>query len=138
MLSGGYLQPVGASVKSHSASTSVSFADRRYWGKTTTDIITEAVIKSLSGTELSNSGKSKTFAGLNLTDNENYVFAYPASYGDVSVITHTQGGASFGVKDAFVKTQVEITNAAGAKVLYNVYCTTTPGKFKDNSTVAFS
>lgn len=137
-LSGGYLQPVGASAKTHSASIGVSFADRRYWGKTTTDTITEAVIKSLTGTELSNSGKSKTFSGLNLTDSENYVFAYPASYGDVSVVTHTQGGASFGVKDAFVKKQVEITNAAGAKVLYNVYCTTTPGKFKDNSTVAFS
>lgn len=137
-LSDGYLQPVGASTKSHSASTSVQFADRRFWGKTTTNVITEAVIKSLSGTELSNSGKSKTFTGLNLTDSENYVFAYPASYGDVSVVTHTQGGASFGVKDAFVKTQVEVTNAAGAKITYNVYCTTTPGKFKENSSVAFS
>lgn len=137
VLSGGYLQPETATTKTHSASTKVQFADRRYWGKATTSAITEAVLKSLSGTELSNS-KSKTVTGLNLTDSEYYVFAYPASYGDLSVITHTQGGASFGVKDAFVKKTVEVTNAAGAKITYNVYCTTTPGKFKENSSVAFS
>lgn len=136
-LDGGYLQPVGASAKSHSTSTKVQFADRRYWGKATTSEITEAVLKSLLSTEISN-GKNKTVTGLNLTDSEYYVFAYPASYGDLSVITHTQGGASFGVKDAFVKKTVEVTNVAGAKITYNVYCTTTPGKFKENSSVAFS
>lgn len=137
VLSDGYLQPEEASTKSHSASTKVQFADRRYWGKATTSAITETVLKSLSGTELSN-GKSKTITGLNLTDSEYYVFAYPASYGDISVVTHTQGGASFGVKDAFVKKTVDVTNVAGAKITYNVYCTTTPGKFKENSSVAFS
>lgn len=136
-LNDGYLQPVGASAKSHSASTKVQFADRRYWGKATTSAITESVLKSLPSTEIAN-GKTKTVTGLNLTDSEYYVFAYPASYGDLSVITHTQGGASFGVKDAFVKKTVEVTNVAGAKITYNVYCTTTPGKFKENSSVAFS
>lgn len=143
-LNGGYLHTTSSST-ANTASTStykVKFHNKRYFGATTESNITEAVLKSLQSDTMgcdSGSGfKSKTFSNLNQTGDVRLVFAYPAKAGDVSTITYKLGTVSAGVKDGFIKTTVDVTNAAGKKITYNVYTQEKVNAYIDNCSVTFA
>ena len=130
------LMVVGSDVKPASgndtktASASVHFYHRRYFGLASTSNITADVIKGLSKTDLNNSRTAK-LEGISATDAQYYVIAYPKIMGELTKIV--QNGATPLLNGGFVKSEVTVTNAAGASIVYLVYRTVNPGALKDNS-----
>lgn len=108
-----------------SASHKITFLYKRYWGVTTATTITESIIKDLKDSELTSS-KSKTITGVTAQKGEYYVIAYPTALGELSGII--QNGAT-PVLDAFTRTTVSVTNAAGYAQNYYVYRTNKDGAF---------
>jgi hypothetical protein len=127
---------VGSDVKPASgndtktASASVHFYHRRYFGLASVSNITADVIKGLSKTDLNNSRTTK-LEGISATDAQYYVIAYPKAMGELSKIV--QNGATPLLNGGFEKSEVTVTNAAGASIVYLVYRTVNPGALKDNS-----
>lgn len=130
------LMVVGSDVKPASgndtktASVSVHFYHRRYFGLASTSSITADVIKGLSKTDLNNSRTAK-LEGISATDAQYYVIAYPKIMGELTKIV--QNGATPLLNGGFEKSEVTVTNAAGASIVYLVYRTVNPGALKDNS-----
>lgn len=130
------LMVVGSDVKPASgndtktASASVHFYHRRYFGLASTSSITADVIKGLSKTDLNNSRTAK-LTGISATDAQYYVIAYPKAMGELTKIV--QNGATPLLNGGFEKSEVTVTNAAGASIVYLVYRTVNPGALKDNS-----
>ncbi len=112
------------------ATAKVRFLHRRYWGLTTEKTVTAAVVKALSGTDLNNT-KTAKLTGISATDAQYYVIAYPKAMGDLSKIV--QNGATPLLDGGFVKSEVNVTNAAGVAIAYYVYRTDKPGALKNNS-----
>jgi hypothetical protein len=110
---------------SASASHKITFLYKRYWGVTTATTITESIIEGLKDSELTSS-KSKTITGVTAQKGEYYVIAYPTALGELSGII--QNGAT-PVLDAFTRTTVSVTNAAGYTQNYYVYRTINDGAF---------
>lgn len=113
------------------AQRNVSFTTRRFWGVTTEATITETVIKSLNN-ELG--GKAATKTGITATASQYFVYAYPKSLGALSTII--QDGAT-PVLGAFTRSELTITNAAGASVDLYVYRANNLGAFT-NAQLQFS
>ena len=84
----------------------------------------------MPSTELNNS-KGGNFRNISASDTQYWVLAYPAALGDLTKIV--QNGATPLLNGGFVKTQVDVVNAAGKTVKYNVYKTEKPGALKDSS-----
>lgn len=130
------LMVVGSDVKpasgndSKSATATVSFYHRRYFGLASVSNITADVIKGLSKTDLNNSRTAK-LTDISATDAQYYVIAYPKAMGELTKIV--QNGATPLLNGGFVKSEVTVTNAAGASIVYLVYRTVNPGALKDNS-----
>ena len=130
------LMVVGSDVKPASgndtktASASVHFYHRRYFGLASTSSITADIIKGLSKTDLNNSRTAK-LEGISATDAQYYVIAYPKAMGELTKIV--QNGATPLLNGGFEKSEVTVTNAAGASIVYLVYRTVNPGALKDNS-----
>ena len=112
------------------ATAKVRFLHRRYWGLTTEKTVTAAVVKALSGTDLNNT-KTAKLTGISATDAQYFVIAYPKAMGDLSKIV--QNGATPLLDGGFVKSEVNVTNAAGVAIAYYVYKTDKPGALKNNS-----
>lgn len=104
---------------------SVTFRSRLFSGVVATNSPTEAQLKALAGNELV-SGRGTTKTGITATASQYYVYAYPASLGDLTGII--QDGAT-PVLGAFTKKTVSVTNAAGYAQSYNVYVSNNPGAF---------
>ena len=135
MVSGTDVKPASG-FDTTSASTSVTFLDRLYYGVSTVPAseFTEDDIKSLSNTALVSS-KAKTVTGISCESTQYYVYAYPASLGALSTII--QDGAT-PVLGAFTHvTTLSITNDAGKEVAMYVYVSNNPGAFT-NAKLAFS
>ena len=113
------------------AQRSVSFTTRRFWGVTTEATITESVIKTLNN-ELG--GKAVTKTNITATPSQYFVYAYPKSLGALSTII--QDGAT-PVLGAFTRSELTITNAAGASVDLYVYRANNLGAFT-NAQLQFS
>lgn len=130
------LMVVGSDVKPASgndtktASANVHFYHRRYFGLASVSNITADVIKGLSKTDLNNSRTAK-LTGISATDAQYYVIAYPKAMGELTKIV--QNGATPLLNGGFEKSEVTVTNAAGASIVYLVYRTVNPGALKDNS-----
>lgn len=116
-----------------SASVTITFLYKRYWGVTTSASITESVIKGLASSELT-STKSKTITGVTANSSQYYVIAYPKALGALSSII--QDGAT-PVLSAFTQTTVSVTNAAGYTQDYYVYRSNNVGAFT-NAKLALS
>ena len=113
------------------AQKSVSFTTRRFWGVTSEATITEGVINSLNN-ELG--GKAVTKTDIIATASQYFVYAYPKSLGALSTII--QDGAT-PVLGAFTRSELTITNAAGASVDLYVYRANNLGAFT-NAQLQFS
>ena len=129
MVSGTDVKPASGN-DTKTASTSVHFYHRRYFGLASTSSITADVIKGLSKTDLNNSCTAK-LTGISATDAQYYVIAYPKAMGELTKIV--QNGATPLLNGGFVKSEVTVTNAAGVSIVYLVYRTVNPGALKDNS-----
>lgn len=129
MVSGTDVKPASGN-DTKTASSSVHFYHRRYFGLASTSSITADVIKGLSKTDLNNSRTAK-LTGISATDAQYYVIAYPKAMGELTKIV--QNGATPLLNGGFVKSEVTVTNAAGASIVYLVYRTVNPGALKDNS-----
>jgi hypothetical protein len=96
-----------------SASTTVAFRNKRYWGVSPEESLDNAGILALSGSEFAtNFNKAVTY---NATGGRFLYFAFPASFGIPSHVT--VGGLSFTDFSADV---VSVTNASGHIENYNV------------------
>ena len=129
MVSGTDVKPASGN-DTKTASASVHFYHRRYFGLASTSSITADVIKGLSKTDLNNSRTAK-LEGISATDAQYYVIAYPKAMGELTKIV--QNGATPLLNGGFEKSEVTVTNAAGASIVYLVYRTVNPGALKDNS-----
>lgn len=104
--------------KTATASTSFTFAPRRFWGRSALSTPTETIIEAVAGgsSELSTSRAKSNFTVT--ASGSNYVyFAYPAFYGDLTSIVI--GG--FESIDSFTKTFLTVTNTFGYSTAYNIY-----------------
>ena len=126
MVSGSNVVPASG-MDTSSASKSVTFADRFYYGASAS-AISEGVIKAL--TNDLNAVNSRTISNVTTNGTEYYMMAYPSSLGDISTII--QDGAT-PVLGAFTKSTLDITNSAGLSVKLNVYRSNNPGAFTNNS-----
>lgn len=126
MVSGTNVIPASG-MDTSSASKSVTFADRFYYGATSSSV-SESIIKTL--TNDLNAVNGRTISGVTTESTEYYIIAYPSTLGDISTII--QDGAT-PVLGAFTKSELPITNAAGLGVTLNVYRSNNPGAFTNNS-----
>ncbi len=99
---------------SASASASITFFNRRFWGASDSATLDSAGVVGLASSELSNArGKSLSVDGG--ADPGKYIFfAYPAALGDPASYK------IFGFDEEPVKTTVSVTTAAGATLDYIV------------------
>ena len=111
------------------ASVSVVFRHRRYNGVATSNVASEGLLQGLSASELV-TGRGTTINGITANGSQYYVYAYPSSLGDLSSII--QDGAT-PVLGAFKKSTVQLTNAAGKQIQYNVYISNNRGAFTNAS-----
>lgn len=99
------------SVNGKTATASVRFFPRRFWGVSASDALTKAQIMALAGSELSD-GRAKA---VTVNAAAQYVFvAYVASLGDPT------GFKIGGFNEQYVKTTVNVTTAAGLTADYTV------------------
>ena len=121
MVSGSSVVPAAGN-DTTSASSSVVFKHRLYYGKTTDPLVTD--LSGLSSELVS--GRGKTITGISCELNEYYVYAYPSSLGNLSGII--QDGAT-PVLGAFTKLSKTIVNQAGLEITLLVYISNNPGAF---------
>lgn len=126
MVSGSNVVPASG-MDTSSASKSVTFADRFYYGATAS-AVSESVIKTL--TNDLNTVNGRTISNVTTNSTEYYIIAYPSTLGDISTII--QDGAT-PVLGAFTKSTLSITNATGLEITLNVYKSNNPGAFTNNS-----
>lgn len=118
------IKPNGIDELCTEASCNVSFQHRLFHGITSSKEPT-GVIDDIKDIGLKT---SKTLALKNITtvNGQYYCYMYPKSLGKLTKIV--QGGAT-SIIDAFVLTEINITNAAGAVIPYYVYTTAHTGAF---------
>jgi hypothetical protein len=115
---------VSSADKSASASSSLSFQWKRYWGNFNTQSPGNADILALSGagvgtgSELA-SGRAKTYNGIN-GDSKYLVFAFPEAYGVPQFFINGL------VSTAFTKSTMTFINASGGQAEYQVWVSNTP------------
>lgn len=85
-----------------------------YWGAADSATLNETQIKSLTKVVQTKANKSYNYT----TNNQRMVFAYPASYGNLTKIIDAN---NFDVTDTFTKSTVNVTCADSTQVQYNVY-----------------
>ena len=124
MVSGSNVTPASGEDKT-TASASITFKDRLYYGVVSSSTPTESNIKALTSELVSN--RAKTIS--NITASQYYCYAYPQSLGALTKIT--QDGAT-PVLGAFTQKTLTITNAAGLSVALYVYVSNNPGAFTNN------
>ena len=124
MVSGSNVAPASGEDKT-TASASITFKDRLYYGTVPSSTPNEAAIKALTNELVSS--RTKTIS--NITTNQYYCYAYPQSLGALTKIT--QDGAT-PVLGAFTQKTLTITNAAGLSVALYVYVSNNPGAFTNN------
>lgn len=132
MVSGTKVLPASGNDEA-SASASVTFQGRRYYGITTNSSPkTAADLSSLGNTNLTS---SRTLSVSNVTTNTSqyYCYAYPKSLGALTAII--QNGAQ-PIIDAFNRTEISIVNNAGLSIDYYVYTSKNVGAFT-NATIEF-
>ena len=113
---------------SKSASTSITFKHRLYYGAVTSNNPSGEDIKTLTNELVST--KTKEITNITTTGNQYYCFAYPASLGKLTKIT--QDGAT-PVRTAFTLLEnIKITNAAGLQIAMYVYVSNNVGAFTNN------
>ena len=127
MVSGSNVTPASGEDKT-SASVSVTFLNRMYYGVATSQTPTESIVTSLSNTGLVNS-RVKTISNITATSSQYYYYAYPTSLGALTKIT--QDGST-PVIGAFTRNILTITNDAGLSVELFVYVSNNPGAFTNN------
>lgn len=105
------------------ATTSVSFGNRRFWGTSTTASgYTEAIVEGLASNELTTS-KAKTSFTTNAATSYYVIYATPVFLGSVTFVDNTTGFA-FSVTSPET---VSVTNASGYTENYYVYRSTYSG-----------
>lgn len=124
MVSGSNVTPASGEDKT-TASVSVTFKDRLYYGVVSSSTPTESNIKALTNELVSSRVKTVS----NITASQYYCYAYPQSLGALTKIT--QDGAT-PVLGAFTQKTLTITNAAGLSVALYVYISNNPGAFTNN------
>jgi hypothetical protein len=103
--------PPGAIGASKTVTTTLQFLPRRFWGASASGALASADVIGLAGSELT-SNRAKTF---NVTAAGQYVYlAYLASQGEPAVFKIG------GFNEAYVKTTVSVTTAAGLTANYTV------------------
>ena len=107
-----YMLGFSDGMTSGSASRTVSFSAKRYWGVSTSGALDDAGILSLSNEFSASKSKSITY---NCTGGRYFYFCYPATSGIPANVT--VGGLAF--SDYTVSTQ-GFTNASGYTQNYNV------------------
>lgn len=112
----------------------VRFADRIYFGPSTKgneEDFVEYDIRSLAETRLILDGELHTFTGKKITTDSNkyFVIGIPVSLGELTGIWADR----FPIMSAFHKLEnpIEVINAAGIGINYNVYVSNNPGAFAD-------
>lgn len=95
------------------SSTAFNLVHPFYHGSTSS-AITAAVVKALTKKVETKGNKKWAYTA----DNQKMVFAYPASYGNLTKIFDAN---NFDVTDTFTKSTVDIVAADGSTVPYNVY-----------------
>lgn len=117
---------------SKSASTSITFKHRLYYGKVTSSTPSADIIKSLTSnlddrTKDSAEGSRlcKSYTGVSTAKGEYYYFAYPKGLG--ALFNIKQGG--YDIPDAFNLSVVNITNTAGFSIDLYVYVSKNSGAF---------
>lgn len=113
---------------SKSASTSITFKHRLYYGKVTSSTPSADIIKSLTSELIST--KTKEIRNITTTGNQYYCFAYPASLGKLTKIT--QDGATPVLTAFTLLENINITNAAGLQIAMYVYVSNNVGAFTNN------
>lgn len=108
-----------ATKQTSGGSVSFTFVYPMYYGVSATPTITEDVIEGLTKQVATKAQKTFSFT----TDGaQTVVFAYPASYGDLTSILDPN---NFECIDTFAKTQVQVTGLDNTPQNYNVYAVTT-------------
>lgn len=110
------------------ASVSISFSDRIYYGVATSDIPSETIIKSLTNVL---GGRSRTINGVTATTSQYYYYAYPKTLGKLTTII--QDGATPVLGAFTLNESISITNAAGLSIPMYVYVSNNPGAFTNNN-----
>jgi len=105
-----------SSSASATASVTLTGVNPYYYGVVSAAPTTSDGVKAL--TKLVQSKGSKTLGFTTTSSAPHYCFAYPASYGSLKTILDQNGFDNTG---DFTKTTVNVTNAAGTSVSYNVY-----------------
>lgn len=126
MVDGENVQPASG-YDTTTASRTVTFSNRIYYGTSSNDTINESTIKSLTNTLGS---KSRTISGITATTEEYYIYAYPTSLGTLTSII--QDGAT-PVLTAFTQSTLTITNGASASINLYVYRSNNKGAFTNVS-----
>ena len=127
MVSGSNVVPASGN-DSKSASTSITFKHRLYYGAVTSNNPSEDVIKALTSELIST--KTKEITNITTTGNQYYCFAYPASLGKLTKIT--QDGATPVLTAFTLLENINITNAAGLQIAMYVYVSNNVGAFTNN------
>lgn len=127
MVSGSNVVPASGN-DSKSASTSITFKHRLYYGAVTSNNPLEDVIKALTSELIST--KTKEITNITTTGNQYYCFAYPASLGKLTKIT--QDGATPVLTAFTLLENINITNAAGLQIAMYVYVSNNVGAFTNN------
>ena len=111
---------------SRSASVSVTFKHRWYFGVSTSATPTADAIRNLAATGLTLT-LGLTSTGVKTAKSEYLVYSYPAALGAITKITQDGATPVFG---AFTRRpDVTVTNDAGAKIVYAVYVSNNDGAF---------
>lgn len=105
------------------SSTTINFKDRIFFGKISTNIITQPIIDNLkalgvSGTELVDV-INKTITGITTSNAEYFTFCYPRDKGLLSTIIQNSG---IGVLEAFNLSEITVLNQWGTSI--QLYCYT--------------
>ena len=125
-------QADASAVDTTSCSARVTFGNKIFYGVATAGTPTDAMISALTS-EITTSRVKQVSAGAT-SSAQMYVYAYPASWGDLKAISKDGVDA---VLTAFSKTTVNHNNGSGAAaVAYNVYYTGN-GALNSNCTLKF-
>lgn len=128
MVSGSNVIPA-TGMDTTSASRTITFQTRIYYGTALSNNVTEELVESLSGNILG--GRARTLSGVTATTSQYYIYAYPQSLGKLTTII--QDGAT-PVLGAFTLVEsLNITNAAGLTIPMFVYISNNLGAFTNNT-----
>lgn len=113
--------------EARTASTSITFSDRIYFGLSEAKEPTEEAIKALDSKL---GGKQQSINNISATTTQYFYFAYPKSLGKLKTIIFD---GVLPVLGAFhLVESVSITNDAGLKIPMYVYVSNNPGAFTNN------